>query len=274
MMVDAGESSTILGRGSRLVQGALEATPVMDALRAIERCYARIARAHSAGGLQAVAAVLGPYERFAPTASSVTISSALGERGTSDLIHALAGSRVVAWLEQALGGRVAADLDQSWVRRQYAPARYPPLHAPHAWHQDGALGFDFQASEPTRSAGGRLLPLVTCWMALASCGRDAPGLELVDCATRELLPPNALADSALRRRYPQDAFVCPELYAGDALLIAAGTIHRTHVTPSMRQDRTSLELRFVRADAIPSRLAGDRFVACDGGELRDLAKRR
>ena len=51
-----------------------------------------------------------------------------------------------------LGAALSCDVDQCWIRRQYAPSRYPPGHAPHAWHQDGALAFDFLDARQRRDA--------------------------------------------------------------------------------------------------------------------------
>ena len=48
--------------------------------------------------------------------------------------------------------------------------------------------------------------------------------------------------------------------SGDALLFRGDVLHRTHVTPRMTRDRTSIELRFFAADRIPERLRGDQFV--------------
>jgi hypothetical protein len=50
------------------------------------------------------------------------------------------------------------------------------------------------------------------------------------------------------------------LEPGDAVIFSGGTLHRTQVEPHMQSNRTSIELRFFRADAIPARLSADRFV--------------
>ena len=158
-----------------------------------------------------------------------------------------------------LGGDLACDIDQCWVRRQYAPDRYPAGHAPHSWHQDGALGFDFlgASAPPTDDA---LLSMLTCWIALSPCGTDAPGLEFVDREIGTLLPLAALADEAVHARHHERQFSRPAMAAGDALVFGGGVLHHTHVRPGMRLDRTSLELRFFAAGNIPERLRQDRFL--------------
>ena len=176
------------------------------------------------------------------------------------LLRSLASGRISALLRPTLGANIAVNLDQAWVRRQYAPARYPPLHAPHGWHQDGALAFDFLALGCATPPPNALLDMVTCWISLTPCGRDAPGLEMIARTLNELVPMDDLRDAELRCRFPEIALERPLLDPGDALLFPGGTIHRTHVTSHMPGDRTSVELRFFRADAIPRRLQGDRFI--------------
>ncbi|MCB9527989.1 MAG: hypothetical protein H6701_06250 [Myxococcales bacterium] len=88
--------------------------------------------------------------------------------------------------------------DQAWLRRQLPPARAPRHHAPHRWHQDGALGFDFLGGDP--ESPDALLPMITAWVPLVPCGRDAPGLRYVPerrdtLAPCEPRPPPASATS-------------------------------------------------------------------------------
>jgi hypothetical protein len=74
-----------------------------------------------------------------------------------------------------------------------------------------------------------------------------------------LLPVTNLTDAIVRRTFPAETFWRPVLKAGDVLLFWGDILHRTHVTPAMTNDRTSIELRFFPADRLPARLAGDRF---------------
>ena len=158
-----------------------------------------------------------------------------------------------------LGNELVCAVDHCWVRRQYAPGRYPRGHAAHAWHQDGALGFDFlgAGAQVPRSA---LLSMLTCWIALTPCGADAPGLEFVDREIDALLPLAALADEAVRARHHEGELMRPVLAPGDALVFGGGVLHHTHVLPAMHLDRTSVELRFFPAKDIPERLRHDRFL--------------
>jgi hypothetical protein len=160
-----------------------------------------------------------------------------------------------------LGSRAACDVDQSWVRRQYAPRNYPPWHGPHGWHQDGALGFDYLSHGDGTFPPDALLSMVTCWIPLTACGLEAPGLELITRRLEGLLAPGALTDERVRARFADGEFWRPVMEPGDALLFRGDILHRTHVTPAMTKNRTSIELRFFAADCIPARLKSDRFVA-------------
>ncbi len=141
-----------------------------------------------------------------------------------------------------LGPTLLLAREQLWLRRQYPRAQAPALHAPHSWHQDGALGARFQSPEP-------LLEMLTLWCPLDDCGRDAPGLELAT-QHEEILPLATLAQ--------RHSGVCPQMQAGDILVMRGGLLHRSHVSPSMSRVRTSLELRVL--PRVPPRLANQAFV--------------
>ena len=195
---------------------------------------------------------------FNPHSSSLRIA-AVAELDVAAIVGPLLAGEVGAISRARLGGELACDVDQCWVRRQYAPARSPPGHAPHSWHQDGALGFDFLAAA-TPASDPALLSMTTCWIALTPCGADAPGLEFVAQDYATLLPLAALADAAVRSRHRKSEFVRPVLETGDALVFGGGVLHHTHVRPEMTSDRTSLELRFFAVGRVPDRLRGDRFL--------------
>lgn len=177
---------------------------------------------------------------YVPEASSLRLRSLAGMS-----VQALAASlrtdpRVADGLGSWAGEWRLLEAD-CWVRRQPAPRRARPPHRPHAWHQDGALGFDFigdlrQDAPPRR--------IVTCWLALQPCGIRAPGLEWVDVPLRHLMRPEALSAPAVAARFPAAAFRRPGMEAGDALLFDGTVLHRTHAESAMDEDRTSIELRF------------------------------
>lgn len=193
------------------------------------------------------------FNRHSSSLRATAVASFEVERIASTLLSGEVGRLV----RRRLGDRLALDVDQCWVRRQYAPANRPPDHAPHSWHQDGALGFDFLGAP---SGEGGLLAMATCWIALTPCGREAPGIEFAGEERHELLALASLADGAVRACHPDGDRWRPALETGDALVFGGGALHHTHVADSMIHDRTSLELRFFPADPLPSRLRGDRFL--------------
>ena len=229
----------------------------------VEARYQILETARKEGGAVAVSRLLAPGQRFVPTASSFTIKAVLSGENLRGFFSTLIAGSAGAWIRGELGNRVTCDLDQSWVRRQYAPRNYPSLHAPHGWHQDGALKFDFLLQRDRGIPRDAMLPMVTCWIALGACGEDAPGLEIVTRRLDGLLAPAELREAVVRARFASEEFCQPVLAAGDALLFRGDLLHRTHVTPAMTKDRTSLELRFFPASEIPKRLRGDRMIPLD-----------
>ena len=198
----------------------------------------------------------GDDPEFAIHSSSLRLRAVEG-LGIDDVLrHAISAD-----LLHRLGPLTACDIDQCWIRRQYAPRHAPLHHAPHSWHQDGALNFDFVAHAGAPLPADALLDMFTCWIPLTPCGVDAPGLELVRQRIDRLLAPAELTPERVHDRYPPDTLARPAMQPGDAVLLSGDTLHRTHVTPAMRQDRTSIELRFFHAQPLPERLRGDRFVS-------------
>jgi hypothetical protein len=199
-------------------------------------------------------------QRFALTASSFTLGTVLSDDDLRAFAASICRGQAALCLDSQLGSALAWDVDQSWLRRQYAPARYPRWHAPHGWHQDAALGVDFTRESASDSPAFYPCPMVTCWIALDSCGVQSPGLEFVTRPLDDLIQPAELTEERVRSRFPPEEFWRPVMQAGDALLFRGEILHRTHVTPGMTRDRTSIEARFFPADQIPERLKSDRFL--------------
>jgi ectoine hydroxylase-related dioxygenase (phytanoyl-CoA dioxygenase family) len=205
---------------------------------------------------------VAPSSDFVPESSSFRLRAVDG-LSVVDVWSALS-NHVRERCERVLGASLVIDVDQCWVRRQYAPQSSPPRHRPHSWHQDGALGFEFAPSGDVAIPDDAMLRMVTCWIALVPCGVDAPGLELVSDRVDRLLAPTELADGVVERRWPTSRRTQSALDAGDALVFSGDVVHRTHVSAAMTQTRTSIELRCFQTDAIPDRLADDEFVAVSG----------
>jgi hypothetical protein len=186
-------------------------------------------------------------ERLAPAEAASRPLSAL-PLNALDVLQHLANSSLGPLLEHALGAAPWCDIDQSWLRHG---------RPPHSWHQDGALRHDFMAHHGRPAPIDAALEMRTAWIALTDCGVDAPGLEWLAVDVPTLLTPGELGDDALATRHPLATRVAPRMSAGDVLLFDGLLLHRTQVLPAVHARRSSLELRFFRAAALPARVAGD-----------------
>lgn len=228
------------------LEGAVPAAACARWLAAIEPHYGK-----------AGPAAAGPDVKI--QSSSLRLAAVPG-LAFADVVEQLAAAGLLDRCRDMLGGAVACLVDQCWARRQYPASARPARHAAHSWHQDGALAFDFAAHPARPLPATALLAMRTCWLPLTDCGVHAPGLEWSTHAIDGLLAPEDLADAAVQARFGPGTSRHPPLRAGDALLFDGALLHRTHVTPSMTRTRTSLELRFLAAHALPPRLAGQHLV--------------
>lgn len=179
--------------------------------------------------------------RFTPFSQSVIVP-ALGEFGAGD-----AGELLPALVRAVAADDWHCDLEQSWVRRRFAPTNAPPLYQPNCWHQDGALGVKFDGDLNT------MTQMLTCWIPLCRCGQDAPGLEFVRQRLDSLVHYDELDDAALRRRFDASDFWTPEVGPRDAIVFQPEILHRTWVRPEMNRDRISVEFRFFPSDSAGKR---------------------
>lgn len=167
------------------------------------------------------------------------------------VLSVFASSLVLPIVVDAFSGPATCNVEQSWLRRQYAPVNRPDHCFAHQWHQDGAL---------RRTTETVPLDMATCWCPLVDCGSSAPGIELVARRWDRLLDIGDLDNRVLREAISPSKFQKPEMQAGDVLILLGDALHRTHATSTMTSDRTSIELRLFPQNAIPERLSGDRFL--------------
>lgn len=252
---------TLKRAGAALVRGALHGTQVTRWREMADTQFARIQVQVQTEGLEAVRQRFPPGHQYIPQVSSLSLESVFDAAEIDCILRSLATPALMEPLALELGQASACNLDRAWVRRQYAIHRRPPGHVPHSWHQDGALLYPFDPTGTKAPEPGALLSMVTCWIALTSCGAHAPGLELVLQRQDAAWPPESLADDRVRADFAAEQFWRPVMEPGDAILFSGGTLHRTHVKDSMTADRTSLELRIFAVGAIPKRLEQDRFVS-------------
>src|SRR5258708_14660609 len=98
-------------------------------------------------------------------------------------------------------------------------------------------------------------PLINVWLPFVDCGRDRPALEVIPQRLYDLTPTtqgdhSRLAEigveidaATVRDTFGPDNAWHPEMAKGDALVFYCTTIHRSYVTPAMRIERTSIDLR-------------------------------
>jgi hypothetical protein len=184
------------------------------------------------------------YNRF----SNSVLLTALADFGcgNGEALQAPLSAPVLRQIfSEATGPAWTCNMEQSWVRKKFAPRLAPNLgHNLQGWHQDGALGVSFPA-EP-----GQVVPmteLLTCWIPLDRCGVDSPGLEFILRRQPALLHFTELDDSALRRRFSPGEFWAPALELGDGLIFLNDILHRTYVHSEMRHNRVSVEYRVMPA---------------------------
>ena len=101
------------------------------------------------------------------------------------------------------------------------------------------------------------VPLVNVWIPLSACGVEIPGLEVVARPLPELEETInegenlyagmgvEIAAKGVLKKFGEQALWHPAFVPGDALMFQGTTIHRTHVTPTMRRERISIDMRLV-----------------------------
>ncbi|HEV3332376.1 MAG TPA: hypothetical protein VG096_15405 [Bryobacteraceae bacterium] len=217
--------------------------PLAALRRAAQACFDAV----EGGGQQ----VFPEIYRYNSLARSVLVG-ALRDFGcsTEELLAPISIAGLHALTVAALDGEMACHLEQSWVRKRYAPFHAPRNYHPNRWHQDGGLGVRFPPH------AGSMVPmtrLLTCWVPLDPCEGDRPALEFVRRRLDSLLHYTEVDDATLRERFAPKEFWAPEVGLGDGLIFLNGTLHRTYVQPNMYRDRLSVEYRFFPASAFEPR---------------------
>jgi hypothetical protein len=182
------------------------------------------------------------YNRFSNSALLTALVD-FGGGSVEELLSPLSAPGLGELFLEAMGPGWTCNLEQSWVRKKFAPRLVPgSRYHLQGWHQDGALGVSFPL-EP-----GPIVPmteLLTCWIPLNSCGVESPGLEFVRRRQAALLHFTELDDAVLRPRFSPPEFWAPALEFGDGLIFLNDILHRTFVRPEMRHNRLSVEYRMM-----------------------------
>ncbi|MGO9336662.1 MAG: phytanoyl-CoA dioxygenase family protein [Terracidiphilus sp.] len=232
-MAPADPATELIEQGAVLMRDILAKDSLRLLKEAAERCFDATDRGE-------------PFPeryRFNRLSNSLLLRSLLdfGCGGTEELLAPLSAPVLETMFSAAIGHEWICNMEQSWVRKKFAPRKAPARHYhPQGWHQDGALGVRF----PT--IPGPPIPmteLLTCWIPLNPCGNDSPGLEFVRHRQASLLHFTELDDAAIRERFPSQEFWAPALEFGDALIFLNSVLHRTCTHPEMRNNRLSIEYR-------------------------------
>jgi hypothetical protein len=261
--------SSLNERGLVLLRGSLNQSELASIASAAAQCFLDIERLIQKTGAAGVLDRIPRSHSFNQRSTSVSLVAlddylSICESGntTDKVLSILANSPAYEILCDVMGNQILCNLNQARFRKQYALNNYPPLHMPHSWHQDGALGVTFkELPKPNKQPyiQESLTPLITCWIPLTTCGCESPGIKFVTRRLDRLLHYQYLNDRAIAELFEPDEFWSPELKLGDVLIFLNGTLHKTYVTPSMKQDRLSLEFRLFSPYKIPDWMQKDVF---------------
>lgn len=261
--------SSLNERGVVLLRGALNQSELASIASAAAKCFLDIEKLIQETGADGALDRIPRSHSFNQRSTSVSLVAlddylSICESGntTDKVLSILANSPAYEILFSMMGNEILCNTTQARFRKQYALNNYPPLHMPHSWHQDGALGVTFKElpkhnEQPYIEES--LTPLITCWIPLTTCGCESPGIQFVTRKLDRLLHYQYLNDRAIAELFKPDEFWSPELKLGDVLIFLNGTLHKTYVTHSMKQDRLSLEFRLFALDKIPNWMQKDVF---------------
>jgi ectoine hydroxylase-related dioxygenase (phytanoyl-CoA dioxygenase family) len=261
--------ANLQAQGVVLLRGILDKQELSPIVKAATGCFMDIERIIRDQGADQVSHYVPPSYAFNARSTSVSLfalndyqSSSEAAQMSDKVLFLLSKSLAYKLLTQVMGNRILCNLAQAWVRKQYAHMHDHDLHAPHSWHQDGALGVTF-SNLPDKCdrpySREPLTPLITCWIPLTTCGRQSPGIQLITQHLEQLVYYTYLNKVRLLELFDSHQFWSPEMTLGDVLIFLNGTLHQTYLTQSMKQDRLSLELRLMGSDTIPQWMKKDVF---------------
>jgi hypothetical protein len=240
----------IIHHGCLRVKGLVSETVAAELQEGIERALAAQYAALS-GGPVTHPGWYAPLELPSLTAIrkwAETLSPICGAVWTADsppmlfkLIEVLTQSGILDHIAELMGERPALSVTKSTLRRVGPGSN-------HDWHQDGAFL-------------GRNVRSVNVWLAVSSCGTQAPGMDVVARRLPYIMQTGShgatfdwsvgpglvdiLADGGAE-------IATPEFAAGDALLFDHMMLHRTGGRPDMPHDRWAIESWFFAPTNYPT----------------------
>ena len=222
-------------RGVALLRGIFPADSLLGLRAAAERLFEAVGAGNA----------LPRSYRFNRFSHSMLLTALVDfDCSLEQLTAPLSAPGLEALVSEAMGGAWVCRMEQSWLRKKFAPTQAPAReYHPQDWHQDGALGVRFAPQFGAEIATPPMTQLLTCWIPLNPCGMANPGLEFVRRRLPALLHFTELEDSALRQRFAAEEFWAPELALGDGLIFLNSVLHRTYAREEMRHNRLSVEYR-------------------------------
>lgn len=238
--------STIRAHGSLVVRGLVGPQGVARLQTAVNETIA--ARGHLLAGNEPTGA--SPwYAEFGPIkevgARAFTASSGAlavdSPRGIFELIETFREAGVDRLAAEFLGGRPVISAEKSVFRRVE-----PTLFA--TWHQDGAFL-------------GENIRTLDVWIALSSCGKTAPSLEVLPRRVSRILPTGAcfswdLDDKEIEKEFPGFTTVLAQFEPGDAILFDQLCVHRSGHAAGMTLPRLAIECWLFAAESVPEGYTG------------------
>lgn len=155
--------------------------------------------------------------------------------------------------KRLFGPKIALPINACVLRRQGVARNLPPV----PYHQDQGFYPEFMGI-----ADGHAHRVVNAWIPFVACGENAPGLEVYPekldglmhalgrgAGTTGLYDYIEIGDETLYAHIDREKLWTPVYAPGDMMLMTNHTLHRTHMTSAMKDERISLEIRAVSLKA-------------------------
>lgn len=238
--------------GCLLVRNLIAPDRAAELVAGIDRALLAFDEAEAAGIDAATGDLAGWFTQFKPSAGDYRVGGrrkwvrASGAVWTADsprmlfeLLELVDATGVGKLVTEYLGERPALSANKCTLRRV-------PLTTNVGWHQDGAF-----LGEEVRT--------INMWLALAHCGRTAPGLDLiprridhvVEAGTEGAMFDWSVAPDVVDREAANVGILRPEFGPGDALLFDHLLLHSTAVEPTMTTERHAIETWFFAPSMYP-----------------------
>ena len=248
------------------LSNALDISKLETIATAAECCFANIENLIKLHGANRVKDYLPDKYRYLERSTSlspIALDDYQKASEAENIFEVFANSIGMPLITEMLGVEIVCNLTRSRITKQYALENYHALHTPNSWHQDGALGVPFPTKdslEKSKFFSPNMTEMIICWIPLVDCFGDCPCMQLIKKPLQQLLHFDYLNDGELKKIFEPNDFWVPELKFGDMLIFLNGTLHQTFVTKSMKNNRTSVELRFMNPSKIPDWMKSDLFL--------------